>query len=166
MQTINACQRGHRYRSSILHPGQKTSCPQCDRLELVALAYGDMQNPPRACRLLDFKTEGLSSAQHVVEILDVIGGYNRFSAKVVARELLPILPKLTHVAIGREGSPVIYAGIPYWTHQAIEWQGSGMGVRISEEERQSRSRQFLEAMRRAEADELSDEGYALRAWWD
>ena len=166
MQTINACQRGHRYRSSILHPGQKTSCPRCDRLELVALAYGDMQNPPRACRLLDFKTEGLSSAQEVVEVLEIIGSYNRFFAKVVARELLPILPKLTHVAIGRECSPVIYAGIPYWTHQAIEWQGGGMGVRISEEERQSRSRQFLDAMRRADADELSDEGYAVRAWWD
>jgi hypothetical protein len=164
--TINACPRGHRYRSSTLHPGRSTACPRCDRLALVALAYGDCQRPPRGCRLLHFRTESITDFQEFCELLCLIGGYNAFDPQRVIGELRAIFPMLMSVEVGREGSPVIYASAPYWRHQAIEWSGAGSGERIPEGERSILKRSFLEAMRRAEADELSDSGYALRAWWD
>ena len=166
MDTINACARGHRYRARVLHPGRATTCPRCDRAVLVALAYGDCQKPPRGCRLLDFKTEAIAEFQEFCELLSLVGPYNAFQPVRVINEMRPLFPKLMSVEIGREGSPVIYGRVPYWRHQAIEWNGAGSGERIAEEERRALSSQFLEAMRRADADELSDEGYALRAWWD
>ena len=167
MQTINACPRGHRYRSSLLHPGRFTPCPRCDRLTLVALAYGDRQNPPRGCRLLKFVSESITDFQECCELLSLVGPrYNAFNCTKVANELRPIFSKLMSVEIGREASPVIYAHVPYWRHQAIEWTGAGSGQPIPEEERQALTKAFLDAMRRADADELSDDGYAVRAWWD
>lgn len=41
-----------------------------------------------------------------------------------------------------------------------------MGIQIGAEERNALSIGFLKAMERANADSLSDEGHALRAWWD
>jgi hypothetical protein len=167
MQTIKACPRGHHYRANILHPGQATACPRCDLYVLVALAYGDCQNPPRGCRLLNFRTESITDYQVFCEALSIVGtSYNGFDCRRVIAELRPIFPKLMSVEIGREGSPLIYAYPPYWTHQAIEWTGGDNGTRIPAEEREQLKKVFFEAMERANADEISDEGYALRAWWD
>lgn len=166
MIAIHACPRGHRYRSNVLHPRERTNCPRCDRRELVELAYGDCQTPPRSCRLLTFRTEAVVCYEELVDLLRVAGPYNAFDPEIVANEICAVFPRLSSVEFGREASPVLYAHVPYWTHQAIAWNGSGMGERISAEERSAITREFLEAMRRAEADELTDEGYAARAWWD
>ncbi len=166
MDTIHACPRGHRYRASILHPGQVTTCPRCDRYALVALAFGDCQRPPRGCRSLSFKTEWISDAQEAYELLLVPSEYNAYQGESVWRELRPIFPKLMGIEIGRESSPVIYAYPAYWTHQAIEWAGAGDGTPIPPEERHAVKKSFFQAMERAKADEISDTGYGLRAWWD
>lgn len=166
MDTINACVRGHRYLTRALDSGGTKTCSRCDRAVLVALAYGDCQNPPRGCRLLDFKTEAITDWQEFCELLGLVGPYNSFRPFRVINELRPLFSQLMSVEIGREASPVIYAHVPYWRHQAIEWRTGGSGDRIADEERRSLSSQFLAAMRRANADELSDEDHALRAWWD
>lgn len=167
MDTISACPRGHRYRVTLLQPGRLTMCPRCDRVALVALAYGDCQNPARGCRLLNFKTEAVTDFQEFCELLSLVGPqYNAFRPTRVIHEIRPLFPKLMSVEIGREGSPAIYAHVPYWRNQAIEWASSGVNERIPDHERSDLSSQFLEAMRNAAADEASDEGYALRAWWD
>jgi hypothetical protein len=166
MDTINACPRGHRYRASILHPGRETTCPRCDRAELMALAYGDCQKPPRACRLLDFRTEAITSWDEGVALLEIVGSYNRFNPFVVGEQLRPIFPRLMSIEIGREGSPVIYASIPYWRHQEIRSNGLGPPERIAEDERKQLGDEFLKAMERAEADELSGSEWRHRAWWD
>lgn len=163
---IHTCERGHPYRSSELPAGSRPTCPRCDRADLVALAYGDCQEPPRACRLLHFVTETLTSWEEVRELLQVVGNYNAFSPEAVARELKPLFPYLSGVDIGREGSPVLYARVPHWTHQAINWKGGSMGSPIPPETRKALGESFLAAMRRAGADETSDEGYVFRAWWD
>lgn len=166
MIAIHACPRGHRYRTNVLHPGERTNCPRCDQREMVELAYGDCQRPPRSCRLLTFRTEAIVCYEELVDLLRCAGPYNHFLPEVVAEEIRPVFPRLSSVEFGREASPVLYAHIPHWTHQAIAWNGSGMGERIPTDERNDIAREFLEAMRRAEADELSDERYAARAWWD
>ena len=166
MDTINACPRGHRYRASLLHSGRITSCPRCDRYMLVALSYGDCQNPPRGCRLLDFRTESLTDFQEFCELMSLIGQYNRFDAIRVIDEIKPLFPRLMTVEVGREASPVIYAGIPYWRHQEIQANGFGLAERIPEVERKEVGTQFLKAMERTEADELTFDGHRARAWWD
>lgn len=167
MDTVNACLRGHRYRASVLHSGQVTACPRCDRYALIALAYGDCQSPPRGCRLLNFRTESITDYQEFCELISLIGiNHNAFDCRRVIAELRPIFPKLMGVEIGRESSPVLYAYLPYWTHQAIEWNGGGNATPIPSEGREQLKQSFLEAMERARADEISDEGYGLRAWWD
>lgn len=166
MDTINACPRGHRYRASLLHSGRATSCPRCDRYALVALAYGDCQNPPRGCRLLDFRTESLIDFQEFCDLMSLIGNYNRFDPARVIDEVRPLFPRLMTVEIGREGSPVIYAGIAYWRHQEIQSNGFGTPERIPELERKEVGTQFLKAMERTEADELTFDGHKARAWWD
>jgi len=166
METIIACPRGHRYRVFALSRNNVTTCPRCDLAELIALAYGDCQKPPRSCRLLNFRSEPIQDFQVLSEVLSLIGPYNRFRPTAVLRELGPLFPKLSAIEIGRESSPVLYARVPYWTHQAIQWTGTGMGVQIAAGERNALGNGFLKAMERAEADSLSDDGRAFRAWWD
>jgi hypothetical protein len=166
MDTINACPRGHRYRASLIQLGRSAVCPICDQIALVALAYGDCQNPPRGCRLLTFRTEILSSFQLCSEVMSLVPSYNAWCVRTVLRELGPVFPKLSGIEFGREGSPVIYADIPYWTHQASEWNGGGMGERILDEERKEAAKAFLDAMSRAQAHELTFDGNKARAWWD
>jgi hypothetical protein len=162
---INACPRGHRYRS-FLRTEERRTCPSCDQIALVALAYGDCQQPRRSCRLLTFRTEHVTSMQHLAELLSLVPGYNAWDASRVIRELSPVFPRLSGIEFGREGSPVLYATIPFWTHQAIKWVGSGMGERIPSEERGVIAGDFLKAMERADADELTFDGHRARAWWD
>ena len=57
MQITHTCPNGHGYRALLMQPGKLSRCPRCDQAELLTLAYGDCQNPPRGCRLLEFKTE-------------------------------------------------------------------------------------------------------------
>lgn len=166
MDTINACPRGHRYRASLLRRGRSAVCPTCDQIALVVLAYGDCQNPPRGCRLLTFRTENLSSLQLCAEVMSLVPGYNAWRAATVLKELGPVFPKLSGIEFGREGSPVLYAGIPFWTHQATAWNGGGMGERIPDGERKEIAQSFLDAMGRAQADELTYDGHLARAWWD
>lgn len=152
--------------------------------ELVRRAYGDCNGLP--CRLLHFHTEGHKDFAEVADCLAIIGGYNAFQAGRVIEALRPVFPRLSSVEIGREGSPVIYAYVPHWTHQAIGHEGYGMGEPLSDEARREIGADFIEAMRKARADELSvDEPdghrwitsradmrslphapYKMRAWWD
>lgn len=167
MDRICNCPRGHRYRTSTLHPGKETTCPRCDRAELMALAYGDCQTPPRACRLLDFRTEAITSLDECLALLEIVGPYGHFDPDRVGQELRPIFPRLMSLEIGREGSPVIYAAVPFWRHQEIRSNGLGPPEQIPADERKQLGDDFLKAMERAEADELSViNEYRHRAWWD
>lgn len=161
---VYACTRGHRYAAST--QSRTAACPKCDLIELMTLAYGDCQEPPRATRLLEFRAEQQRCWEDVLALLKVIGRYNHFAPDIVGRELERVFPRLSGIEIGREASPVLYARVPYWTHQAIAWRGSGMGSPLDGEERKDIAASFLAAMRRAYADEAEDLGFALRAWWD
>lgn len=100
MDTIIACPRGHRYRVFVLSRNKFTTCPRCDLAELIALAYGDCQKPPRSCRLLNFRSEPIQDFQVLSEMLSLIWPYNRFRPTAVLRELGPLFPKLSGIEIG------------------------------------------------------------------
>lgn len=166
MDEIVGCPKGHCYRSTVVSRESRTTCPRCDLADLISLAYGDCQIPPRSCRLLDFRSEPVTDFDVLCEILRLVGRYNRFNPSKVLSELEPLFPRLSGVEIGRAGSPVIYARVPHWTHQAIRWCEPGMGTPLTDHHRHEIARSFMEAMRRAQADELSDDGATCRAWWD
>ncbi|MGH2705895.1 MAG: hypothetical protein ACRDJ4_12620 [Actinomycetota bacterium] len=117
--TIRACERGHRCPDSLPCQRQRATCPKCDLIELVALAYGDCQTPPRGARLLTFRTEMISEAALLSQVVGQVPGYNAWRSHTVLTELRPIFPKLMGVEFGREASPVLYAFVPYWRHQAV-----------------------------------------------
>lgn len=115
--------------------------------------------------------------------------YNEYDADAVLDALHSIWPMLCGAEFGREYSPVLRVTVPIWTHQA---NGSDemSGEPIDERERRRTACEFLDAMGRCGASELSWRGmpeagsvpegwyagaesipddvrvYSLRAWWD
>lgn len=118
-----------------------------DQENAVALVERGYNEPTRC---LDFRVSFYiyAGATHALRAVRLIGGYNEFDGEAVAQALEPFLtPDAAYrVAVGREGSPVIYLTTvtcaPEFRHE-IE-----------------------NALRDVHADELSWTGDTLRAWWD
>jgi hypothetical protein len=117
-------------------------------------------------------------------------GYNGYNPSCFLAELAPVWPDVCAVEFGREYSPVVYAVVPSWPHQA---NGSGYdptGEPFAAAFQKITACRFLDAMKAAGADELSWRGhpsggsvpegwyegpasipadvrvYSMRAWWD
>lgn len=101
------------------------------------------------------------------QLIRMVGSYNNFEGVKVAESLTQFRGAVSGIQFGREGSPVIYIDLPYWTHQREETPSTGMGVRISRVETESlvaRLRAVL--VDKLKADEFSVERNRVRAWWD
>jgi len=116
-------------------------------------------------------------------------GYNGYRVDRALSALEQVWDQLSGVEFGREYSPVVYAVVPHWTHQA-HGTPSPSGEPLPEEWRRAIAVRFLELMREAGADEISWRGmpsgadvpagwytgpesipddvrvYSMRAWWD
>lgn len=117
-------------------------------------------------------------------------GYNGYDRETVLEELAKVWPDVNSVEFGREYSPVIYATVPFWPHQA-NGGGYDSDEPLAEQFRKLTACRFLDAMKAAGADEISWRGapdaagnvpsgwytgpesipddvrvYSLRAWWD
>jgi len=64
------------------------------------------------------------------ELIRMVESYNNFEGKKVADALAEFRGTVSGVAFGREGSPVIYIDLPYWTHQREEVTTEGKGQKI------------------------------------
>lgn len=118
-------------------------------------------------------------------------GYNGYDRARVLSELEKVWPDVDSVEFGREYSPVIYATVPFWPHQANGGEYDDTGEPFADAFRRLTACRFLDAMKEAGADELSWRGapdasgnvpsgwysgpesipedvrvYSLRAWWD
>lgn len=128
--------------------------------------------------------------EHAAAILEAgPEGYNAYSVDRVRGALGEVWDQLSDVEFGREYSPVLYAIVPHWTHQAHG--GPHSGEPLAEEWCRAIAIRFLEVMRAAGAEEVSWRGcptpsgtvpegwytgpesipddvrvYSLRAWWD
>ena len=103
-------------------------------------------------------------ARHLIQL---VKSYNEFEGEAVAKALAPFEGRVSGVEFGREGSPVIYIELPYWTHQREEATPTGAGTRISDEENDK----LIEELRKAfvgtlKADEFSVKRRRVRIWWD
>lgn len=78
--------------------------------ECIKQAYADVPDRDdyqRDARCLSFCAPDWVNPERAAELVDLIGTYNRFSPESVGERLLA-LDDSARVAIGREGSPVLY----------------------------------------------------------
>lgn len=136
---------------------------------LVALAYGDCQEPQKKCRLLQFRTEPMSDLETAKRLIRLIGPYNEFDPDKVCAAIDKIGSKVSAFEIGREYSPVIYVHLPCWTNQMIENKGVAKSRPLDQLEAATLKTLVKDALQGAKPDELDEESNrsdVIRAWWD
>lgn len=113
--------------------------------KMVRLGYA-LDDPTDAERVLDFRAT-FNDPHAAFNAIEDIGGYNDFEGGKVAQALAGAEVGMhTRIAVGREGSPVIYVG-PFF----------------DSDDEQAR---IMEAFRATRADEVDFDGRMIRAWWD
>lgn len=147
-------------------------------LDFVRIGYGDVHDRP--ARSLSFRTECLSTDIAKQAVL-LVPSYNAFEGTKVAAAIESLRGELMCWQFGREGSPVLYAEIPYWTHQqekacptrhddaAAECPNRDDARKLSVDERTALIARVKKALEAAQADEVGFEtssNTTLRAWWD
>lgn len=95
-----------------------------EAIAFVRLGYADVFKDDYEFRSLTFLTDQLTTieAQQVVRIIE---DYNAFAGVRVAKELGRFQGRIMYWQFGREGDPVLYAQLPYFTNQ-IEGQRSSI----------------------------------------
>jgi len=130
----------------------------------VRLAYG--LDRSLGFESTQFLTPRLRTAQ-AERLVRMVGVYNAFNGPKVADALVRLRGKVSSIEFGREGSPVIYIELPYWTHQIEETSMSGQGTRISESESAALASEIKRLfVTELKADEFSVESRRVRIWWD
>jgi hypothetical protein len=114
----------------------------------------------------EFLTPRLRTSQ-AAPLIRLVETYNEFKGKEVANAVEALKGRVSGVEFGREGSPVVYIELPYWTHQREETLHAGSGTRISDEE----TERFIEELRATfvhhlKADEFSVRQRRVRIWWN
>lgn len=139
-----------------------------DAVDLIRRVYGDSNG--LKSRSLNFKSEGFRDFAEFSAALRTIGQYNAFTPDEVIKKLEPVWLKLMDVKIGREGSPVLYFGIPYWSNQQIGWMNGleeETAYRFSKEQRDAITKEVMIALMGLDADEVDETEFdGLRVWWD
>jgi hypothetical protein len=118
-------------------------------------------------RMLDTKIE--ACGERVLELADAIENvesYNNFRGKELAEALRYLHNKgyLSSVKFGREASPVAYCSVPYWEHQASNYEPKeGYEPRkYTEQEREEMYLAIEQKLRELDRTEYD----SVRAWWD
>ena len=113
----------------------------------------------------DFLTPRLRTVQ-AVPLIRLVKQYNEFEGERVAAAVLQLRGKVSGVEFGRDGSPVLFVELPYWTHQREETRTEGMGAKIPDDENEK----FVRELKRVfvselKASEFSARGRRIRVWW-
>ena len=114
----------------------------------------------------EFLTPLLRTNQ-VVPLISLVKQYNNFEGQRVAAAVERLRGRVSGFEFGREGSPVLYIELPYWTHQREEHATAGMGAKISDAD----NAKFIAEIQQVfvgelKADEFSVNRRRIRVWWD
>jgi hypothetical protein len=136
--------------------------------EFVRIGFGLHLSGGRNFQSTQFLTPLLSTEQasHLIEIVDE---YRTFRGKPVAAAIRGLAGRVSGVEFGREGPPVVYIHLPYWTHQREGLVASGAGTRIPEEEHAK----LVEELRSVFVGQLGAQEFSadriqkrrIRIWW-
>lgn len=100
-------------------------------------------------------------------MIRLIKEYNEFNGERVATAVEKLRGRVSGVVFGREGLPVLYIELPYWTHQREETVPQNMGTKITDAESDklvAERRQVF--VRELKVDEFSVNRRRVRIWWD
>ena len=114
----------------------------------------------------EFLTPRLRTRQ-AVPLIRLVKRYNEFNGESVATAIDKLHGQVSGVEFGREGSPVLYIELPYWTHQREEAAPNGLGTKIPEMENDA----LVAQLRRVFVGELKAEEFSVsrrrvRIWWN
>ncbi|MGC4077846.1 MAG: hypothetical protein QM702_12635 [Rubrivivax sp.] len=130
----------------------------------VRIGYG--LPPGQRFQSYEFLTPRLRTRQ-AAPLVRLVKRYNEFDGERVAEAIEKLRGRVSGVEFGREGSPVIYLDLPYWTHQREESPPDAAQSRIADAEHQ----RFVGELRRVfveelGADEFTEQRRRVRIWWD
>ena len=130
--------------------------------EFVRIGYG--LNELQRFQSTTFLTPRLRTSQ-AAHLIRLVKQYNDFEGEKVALAVVTLKGRVSGVEFGREGSPVLYVELPYWTHQREEAMGAGVRIDAAEND------QFVAELRtlfleKLKANEFSVRDRRVRIWWD
>lgn len=136
--------------------------------KFVTIGFGPRVLGKPGFESTQFLTPQLSTRQ-ASELITLVPEYGQFHGAAVAEALLRFSHRVSGVQFGREGSPVLYIDLPYWTHQREGPLSKGAGERISEEENEK----LVQELRQVFVGELNAEEFSIdlirkrtiRIWW-
>jgi hypothetical protein len=136
--------------------------------QFVKLGFGPQVLGQRGFQSTQFLTPLLSTRQ-ASQLVQLVPEYGTFKGSEVAKGIQRFAGRVSSVQFGREGSPVLYIGLPYWTHQREGPITKGVGSRISDQENQ----RLVQELRKVFVDELLAEEFSadpinkrtIRIWW-
>ncbi|PTU30564.1 hypothetical protein [Stenotrophobium rhamnosiphilum] len=101
------------------------------------------------------------------KLIALVKSYNNFEGEKVAAAMTEFRGKVSSIEFGREGSPVLYIDLPYWTHQREETVLAGKGEKIPDNENAKLVERLKQVfIKKLAADEFDVEGRRIRIWWD
>jgi hypothetical protein len=149
---------------------RKAAKPENTRLrnavEFVRLGFGN--DFGFDFRSLYFRTEELTTdeAQAVMKLIN----YEDFDGVKVAEAIGQFEGQIAAYEFGREGSPVLYVKLPYWTHQREGSPPRKAGTMIEDAENDllvaMLEDTFVKTLRASEFGADSTNKRMLRVWWD
>lgn len=130
----------------------------------VRIGFG--LNKDQRFQSTEFLTPRLRTSQ-AVALISLVKQYNQFDGQRVAAAVEKLRGRVSGIEFGREGSPVIYIELPFWTHQREETAPAGMGVKIPDADND----RFVAELKpvfvgELKADEFSVNQRRVRVWWD
>jgi hypothetical protein len=101
--------------------------------QFVKLGFGPNVLGQRGFHSTQFLTPRLNTTQ-AAQLVRVVAEYGKFKGPLVAEGIKRFAGRVSGVEFGREGSPVLYFHLPYWTHQREGPVTKRAGTRINDEE--------------------------------
>ena len=177
--TLSACSDGGGYFVEAKAPPAATMAAESpDGQKLVLPLEVDQQAAEAFVRLgfglnegqrfqsTSFLTPFLRTTQ-AAPLIRLVKEYNEFDGERVASAVEKLRGRISGLEFGREGSPVLYVELPYWTHQREGVETLVKGIRIPDAEND----RLVEELRQVfvdelKADEFGVDGRRVRVWWD
>jgi hypothetical protein len=136
--------------------------------QFVSIGFGPQVLGETGFQSTQFLTPTLSTRQ-ASELVLLVPEYGHFKGAAVAKGIQSFAGRVSGVAFGREGSPVLYVHLPYWTQQREGPIPRAAGSKISDQENE----QLVKELRKVFADELGAEEFGpdsinsrmIRIWW-
>jgi hypothetical protein len=137
--------------------------------QFVKIGFGPQILGQRGFQSTQFLTPPLSTRQ-ASQLVQLVPEYGRYFKGVeVAKGIQRFAGRVSSVQFGREGSPVLYMNLPYWTHQREGPLTKVPGQRISDQENQK----LVQELRKVFVDRLLAEEFSadsinkrtIRIWW-